>query len=303
MQTPQALAHQEQLSRPVWLPPVAASESGLVQLLIESDEAEVLSFLSARAIHTVSLRGLIHDNGFDSPLNRGTFYSYRNASGELEGVALIGHATLIEANTEMARAAFAEVAQTHQKIHMLMGEQEIVQSFWNYYAEAGQPLRVACREMLLEKRCPVSVLEAVEGLRLATLDDLDKILPVQAEMALAESGVNPLEVDAEGFRARCAWRIAQGRTWVLVEGAELVFKADIMADTPEAVYVEGIYLNPAERGKGYGLRCLSQLDRKLLERTKSVCLLVNENNMAAKAFYQRSGYKFRGIYDTIFLSR
>jgi uncharacterized protein len=301
MNIQQAVAQYDQTNCSLWPSPVDTTATRGAFLLQEEDETEVLSFLSERAAQTVSLRGFIRDNGLDSLLNRGAFYGYRNDSGKLEGVALIGHATLIEARTASAIAAFAKVAQECGRIHMVMGEQELVQSFWQYYAEVGQPLRLMCRELLMEKRSPVVVLQEVEGLRPATLKDLDAILPVQAGMAEEESGVNPLAVDPEGFRARCARRIKQGRTWVLVERGRLVFKADIMADTPEAIYVEGIFIHNDERGKGFGLRCLSQLDRMLLARTKSVCLLVNENNSTAKAFYQRSGYKFRGVYDTIFL--
>jgi predicted GNAT family acetyltransferase len=67
------------------------------------------------------------------------------------------------------------------------------------------------------------------------------------------------------------------------------------------IYLEGIYVNPSERGKGYGLRCLSQLSRELLLRAKSLCLLVNEQNGQARAFYQRAGYKLHSHYDTIYL--
>ena len=71
-------------------------------------------------------------------------------------------------------------------------------------------------------------------------------------MAEAESGTNPLEVDPEGFRARCARRIEMGRVWVLERDGQLLFKADIMADTPEVVYLEGIWVSQTERGKGLG---------------------------------------------------
>jgi predicted GNAT family acetyltransferase len=60
---------------------------------------------------------------------------------------------------------------------------------------------------------------------------------------------------------------------------------------------------PEERGKGYGLRCLSQLSRDILARTKSVCLLVNESNQAAHGFYQKAGFKMTALYDTIFLKK
>ena len=44
--------------------------------------------------HTYSRNGkLIRDNGIVSSLNRGTFYGCRDLNGNLEGVALVGHAT------------------------------------------------------------------------------------------------------------------------------------------------------------------------------------------------------------------
>jgi len=130
---------------------------------------------------------------------------------------------------------------------------------------------------------------------------LNLIMPVHAEMAFEESGVNPLERDPVGFRLRCARRIEQERVWVWSEGGNLIFKADIISDTPEVIYLEGLYVHPEERGKGYGLRCLSQLGRSLLARAGSVCVLVNEQNQRGQNFYRRAGYKLQSCYDTIYL--
>jgi predicted GNAT family acetyltransferase len=67
------------------------------------------------------------------------------------------------------------------------------------------------------------------------------------------------------------------------------------------VYVEGVYVNPAKRGQGIGRRCLSQLTQSLLSRSKSICLLVNENNDKTHAFYRLSDFKLRGYYYTTFM--
>jgi len=123
---------------------------------------------------------------------------------------------------------------------------------------------------------------------------------VHAQMAFEESGVNPLERDPEGFRKRCARRIEQGRTWVRTDSGKLIFKADVISDTPAVAYLEGIWTNPRSRHQGFGLRCLSQLARTLLESSQSICILVNEQNQAAHRFYQRAGFKLRALYDTIF---
>jgi predicted GNAT family acetyltransferase len=283
------------------LSPAPGGCAAAVCLSSSEDEAEALSFLAFRPVHTVNLRGLIRDNGLESPRNRGSFYGYRNDRGSLEGVALIGHATLVEASTDRALEALALEAQRCTNAHVILGERERIAEFWSYYAEAGQQERLACRELLFELRWPVEAQVEVAGLRPATLEDLELTLPVHARMAEEESGVNPLVKDPDGFRLRCARRIEQGRTWVLIEEGKLIFKADIFADTPEVIYLEGIYVNEEERAKGYGLRCLSQLSRTLLQRTEALCLLVNEENAPARAFYRKAGFNFISTYDTIFL--
>jgi predicted GNAT family acetyltransferase len=249
------------------------------------------------------MAGFIRDNGLTSPLNRGAFYACRDDGGRLEGVAVIGHHTLVEVRTEAALQTFARLAQNCPTVHLIMGEQEKVQRFWSYYAERGQVPRRFGRELLFEQRQPMEVCEVVPGLRLATLDDLVHVMSVQAQMAFQESGVNPLESDAGGFQERCARRIDQGRVWILMKTGRLIFKADIMSDTPEVVYLEGVYVSPEKRGKAYGLKCLSQLGRSLLARVDAICLFVNERNLEAQAFYRRAGYTVQSYYDTIFLHR
>jgi len=281
----------------------SVAEPVTVYSLTNEHEQEVLAFLSARPIHTVAMAGFIRDNGLVSTLNRGTFYSCRNSQGNLEGIALIGHINLIETRTDRALEAFARVAQKYSRTHLIMGEQERIEEFWNYYREAGQQRRLACRELLFELCPSVMPKQSAPELRLATSEDIELVMPVQAQMAFEESGVNPMEKDPEGFRLRCLRRIQQGRTWVWVENNELIFKADIMADTPEVIYLEGIWVNSTARGQGIGMRCMSQLACTLLEQTNSICLLVNEQNEDAHKFYQKAGYKVVSRYDTIFLEQ
>lgn len=272
-----------------------------VHPLTNEHETEVLVFLATCPAHTVILAGFIRDNGLVSSLNRGTFYACRDREGRLEGVALIGHFVLFEAHSERAIAAFARLAQDCPSAHMILGQQEKVERFWNSFAQAGRVPQRVCRELLFEMRWPNETREVVLGLRKATPDDLDLILPVYA--AMQESGVNPLEVDPEGFRRRWLRRIEQSRVWVWIENGRLIFNADIISDTPEVIYLEGIYVDPQERDKGYGLRCLSQLSHTLLSRAKTLCLFVNEQNKRAQAFYHKAGFMPRGCYDTIYLHR
>ena len=281
-----------------------------IDLLTQNCEAEALKFLSARPIHSVVMSSFIRDNGLVSDLNRGRFYSYRDRSGRLEGVALVGHATLFETNSDAAVAAFARLAHNSDRVHVIMGEDAKIEQFWRHFTVNGGVPHQVGRELLFEQRR--TVLEqrrsekrnTVHALRLATLEDLSLVMTTHARMACEELGlVDPIVADPKGFPERCARRIEQRRVWVLLENGALIFKADIVADTPEAIYLEGIYVNPEKRGQGYGLSCLTELSRTLLTRTRSICLLVNERNRKAHAFYRRAGFRLQSHYTTIYLKK
>lgn len=214
------------------------------QPLSAAEEAEVLEFLSARPIHTVFMASLIRDNGIVSDFNRGSFFGCRSEEGTLEGVALLGHATLIETESEECIKAFAELAKNHSPQHLIRGEATKVESFWSYYSEGNRNPRLLCGELLLELKTMPAPLEAVSGLRQATIADLEIIVNVNASMACDESGINPLATDPRGFRERAARRIQKGRIWVWIENQCLLYKTDIIAETPQAIYLEGVYVDP-----------------------------------------------------------
>jgi predicted GNAT family acetyltransferase len=284
---------------PYCLPLVEAG--GSATPLENCEYAEVLAFLEQRPVYTAYLAGLVRDNGLQNPLNRGTFYGYRTSLGQLEGVALVGHATLMEATSDQALQAFASTAQHCKAVHLIICEESRLDQFWGYYAVAGQQMRHARRQFLMELRWPIQVSQPVSKLCLATVEDLDLLIPVHAEMALGESGIDPRLQDAAGFAERYVRRIERGRTWILKEDGKLQFKAEVLAATPDTSYIEGVWVNPAARGQGYGRRCMSQLARMLLWRSKSICLFVNDENEDAQRFYKQVGYHVRAVYDTIFL--
>jgi predicted GNAT family acetyltransferase len=154
---------------------------------------------------------------------------------------------------------------------------------------------------LLELRPPVELSEEVPGLRLATSEDLDAILTIHAQMAFEESGVNPLDTDPDGFRQRYLRRIQKQRSWVRIESGSVVFKAEIVSQTPHVAYLEGVWVNPEERSQGQGKQCMMQLSKHLLSRSESVCLFVNQDNSPALRFYERMGFRDKDRFDTIFL--
>ncbi|MEP7211494.1 MAG: GNAT family N-acetyltransferase [Acidobacteriota bacterium] len=279
----------------------AAPELINVQNLTESERAETLEFLNERPVHTVVMTSFILDNGICSQLNRGDFYGHRNAEGRLDGVALIGHTTLVEARSADALKALAFTARRFEPmIHLVMSNGDDAAEFWSHMTASGKQPRLAYVERLFELSFPFPVPSTSFELTLATEAQLLQIAEAQAEMALLECGKNPLESDREGFLQRVVRRIDQGRIFVVVKDGKLIFKADVIAETTETAYLEGVYVAPEYRGKGIGSSCLAQLSCELLNRVHNVCLLSNVDFEQAHTSYLRAGFKASGHCTTLF---
>src|SRR5215218_4821518 len=205
----------------------ATPDLSRISRLTNENKSELLSFLSLRPVHTVVMKSFIIDNGVESQLNRGTFYGHRNADGDLDGVALIGHSTLVEARSDKAMQALAITAQhSATPINLIMSDGEAAESFWNYFSGGKSEPRLRCTEELFELNFPFLVKKCKWEVRYAKLDELEEIAKAQAEVALLESGVDPLFRDHAGFLKRVAKRIEQNRIFVVVENDKLIFKAD-----------------------------------------------------------------------------
>jgi GNAT superfamily N-acetyltransferase len=270
--------------------------------LTEDDLAEAFDFLTAPQLNSVIMYGFLADNGLSVKLNRGEYYGFRNSAGELEGLALIGHSTVFDTRSDAATEAFARLARRSvTPINMIMAANNQADGFFDVYSEGMYQPRKRCIELAFETRFPFTVPKCPHNVRLARPSEIDEISRAQAELAFIESGINPLAIDAEGFRRRVMRRIEMGRIYVVVENGKLIFKADLMAATDEAAYVEGVYVAPDERGRGTGSACLSTVCMDLLRSSSSVHLLSNVELAGAHSCFVRAGFKQTGRYTTLFV--
>jgi GNAT superfamily N-acetyltransferase len=272
-----------------------------VRRLRNGTEGRALKFLARRPAHTAYLAGLIHTNGLESPLNRGSFYACGNCDSKIEGVALIGHAVTFEATNELAAEELARLASKHLDTVLIRGERNQMKRFWRPYAEAGRTTRKTCDEQLLELTVRFPTKGSDYELRPALPDELEQAVFMNAELALAERGNDPLKLDPEGFRRRLLRRIQRRQVWVSVREGKVIFKAEIITRTPEVVYLEGIFVHRDERSKGHGISSMRQLGNLLLNNARSLCLFVNDRNSAARELYLKAGYQTVGHYETIYL--
>jgi uncharacterized protein len=189
-------------------------------------------------------------------------------------------------------------AAVRGRARMVIGEERAVGELWAEAEEEmprprqdrpGQPVYV------LEKPPP----PGETGLREATLDDLDLLVPACAKAHEEEIGLDPLGRDPEGFRWRTHAQIGEGRSWLWEEDGTILFKAEASAWTPHAVQLQQVWVDPEVRNRGFGRRGLRDLCRLLLERVPAVCLFVRAENAAAIRVYDAIGMLRVGTYRSL----
>lgn len=281
---------------------MAGPDLSKVALLTNRETAEVLAFLKVRPVHTVVMTSFINDNGIESELNRGKYYGYRGHNGSLEGVALIGHSTLVEARSDAALRTLAHVARTSETpIHLIMSSGTAAEAFWQHMMDGLTEPRLKCTEALFDVSFPFAVQTTMRELKNADMSHLNAVAEAQAEVAFIECGVDPMANDREGFLKRVARRIEQNRIFVVTDGDELVFKADIIAETDDCVYLEGVYVSEQYRGQGIGSECLAALTLQLLDRAEHVCMLSNVEFKNAHRSFVKAGFRNTDQCTTLFV--
>jgi predicted GNAT family acetyltransferase len=269
--------------------------------LSAADEARTLAYLRRRPLDNVALLGLVGDYGLEHPLCRGRFYGHFR-TGQLAGVALIGHHVLLSGGPH-AIAAFAQVARrSAADIHVVLGAESVAASFARQFVAADmstQPCYRVEEQLFLVLRAVASDVAAADVLRPAQLADVDEVAAIHAQAYAEQTGIDPRARDAQGFRARVQRRIALGRVWVASDARGICFKTDVAGQTERITYLEGVVTRADVRGRGVGTTHLASLCRRLLAHNEHVCLFVNAADRKTAALYRRLGFRFHRRYRVI----
>ncbi|MEI8105807.1 MAG: GNAT family N-acetyltransferase [Actinomycetes bacterium] len=255
--------------------------------LIEPTYAEVVAFCQASPVERVFLEDVARRG-------LGRFVAIAASDGLLDALCHVG-ANFVPSGRDCGR--FAEsVARSRSK--MIIGDQVAVNELW---AEAERLVKSPREDRPGQPVYAIRALPAPgdSGLRPATLEDLDLLVPVCAAAHTEELGVDPLERDADGFRWRTRAQIEEGRSWVWVENGTILFKAEASAWTPTAVQVQQVWVDPAARSRGYGSRGMRDLCRLLLSLVPVVTLFVRTENEPAQRLYESIGMERAGTYRSL----
>jgi ribosomal protein S18 acetylase RimI-like enzyme len=239
---------------------------------------EILDFCSQDPVERVFLE--------DVARRRLGRFSGLREGGRLTALCHVG-ANIVPSGTGCG--AFAQAA-ARGRPRMLIGEEGAVGDLWSA-AEHAMPLPKEDRPGQ-----PVYVLDRSpepgdSGVREATVDDLDLLVPACAQAHYEEIGIDPLAGDSEGFRWRTQAQIGEGRSWLWFENGTILFKAEASAWTPSAVQLQQVWVDPRVRNRGYAQRGMRDLCGRLLEQVPIVCLFVRADNAPAIHVYEKIGMR------------
>jgi RimJ/RimL family protein N-acetyltransferase len=258
-----------------------------VTRLVQPDLEQVLAFCAEDPVERVFLEDVARRG-------LGRFTALEREDGRLDALCHVG-ANVVPSGRGCA--AFEE-ATRRGRARMLIGEERAVGELWEA-ARYGLPRAREDRpgQPVYELRSPPE--PGGTGLRAATPEDFDLLLPACAATHHEELGIDPLARDADAFRWRTHAQIDEGRSWLWEEDGTILFKAEASAWTPTAVQLQQVWVDPAARGNGYAQRGLRDLCRLLLERTPVVCLFVRPENAPALRVYDAVGMSRTIMYRSL----
>ncbi|HEX6888308.1 MAG TPA: GNAT family N-acetyltransferase [Candidatus Nanopelagicales bacterium] len=223
-------------------------------------------------------------------------------AGRLRSALYTGANLIPIETTPLARANLADHARRlGRRCSSIVGPADEVLDLWRLLGPAWGPAReVRATQHLMVIDGPPRR-PAHPGLRPLVVAELDLLMPAAVAMFTEEVGVSPLaHGGGPSYRARLAELIRAGRALAIVEGDQIVFKAELGSVTDRACQVQGVWVEPSLRGQGLGAAGMAAVVEHARARVAPVVsLYVNDYNHAAVTTYERVGFEVVGRFATV----
>jgi predicted GNAT family acetyltransferase len=264
-----------------------------VRVLDDRDTAAVLDLLGRDPVANVFVASRVEAAGLQ-PWRLGAELWGYVADARLTGLCYAGANLVPVAGDEDAVRAFAERARRHgRRCSSIVGLARLVHPLWAVLERAWGPARDVRPDqpLMATTRVPDSVVPD-PAVRRVRPDELDVLLPASIAMFTEEVGISPTAGDGGAlYRARVAELVNAGRSFARIEGGRVLFKAEVGAATGSACQIQGVWVDPALRGRGLSERGMAAVVAACLQTiAPTVSLYVNDFNVAARRCYERVGF-------------
>lgn len=256
--------------------------------------AELRDLLLQRPDETLFHLSVLEDRGVASRPGEGAFgFVGWPAEGPLRAAAFLAGTWFVSpfAIDPADAGAMGRALAGRLLVRRAIGERAATDALWEGLAPAhiGTALRHDQSLMLLREGGAPEL--SLPGLRAAETHEEEMVVDAAARMQAEELGVDPRTEDPIVFRTQVQDRLRAARTFVLVIGGELRFKADVALRCNRGAQIGGVWVPPQYRGGGLASRGTCELARRLLTSGPVVSLHVHEKNLPAVSAYTRAGFR------------
>lgn len=198
---------------------------------------------------------------------------------------------------------FADMALTQARRYTwLIGRAELVMPMWQRLAACWGPAGYIRPDQPLLAIGQMPNCESDPCVRQVCPDELDAYLAATAMEIFAEFGFDPRSGEsANNFSRRLAQLIAAGRAWARFERGEVVFKAEVGAQSANTSLLQGVWVHPDWRGHGLAAPGTATVVGAIVATGRTAYGYVNHSNVAARAAYDRVGFTQVGSIASILL--
>jgi predicted GNAT family acetyltransferase len=222
--------------------------------------------------------------------------------GQLRSALYTGANLIPVETTPLARVNLADHARRlGRRCSSIVGPADEVLDLWRLLGPAWGPAREVRPTQHLMTIETDAIGPVAAGLRVLRPDELELLMPAAVAMFTEEVGVSPVaHGGAHAYRARLAELLRAGRALAVVTDGRITFKAEIGSASGAVCQVQGVWVEPALRGRGLGAAGMAAVVAHAREHVAPVVsLYVNDYNHAAVATYERVGFRTVGTFATV----
>jgi predicted GNAT family acetyltransferase len=271
-----------------------------VRLLGDSDVGEVERLLDGEPFAGAQVAERVGSGGLAWWRHEARVFGYGPAR-RLDAVCWVGANVVPVRAGPPAAQAFAElVAAEPRTCSSIVGSADAVLAMWARLAPLWGPAReVRASQPLLATRDRAQVTPD-PLVRLVRPDEVEALYPAAVAMYTEEVGVTPAGEGDHSYRDRVIDLVRARRAYARFVEDRVVFKAEVAVVTRHTAQIQGVWVEPALRGRGIATAGMAAvLDDVLRRVAPTVSLYVNDYNESARQVYARCGFRQVGTFATV----
>lgn len=272
------------------------------RVLAPGDLGEALALLESEPVNNAFVAARVQVAGLDPWRLGGEMWGWYE-DGRLRSLCYSGANLVPICATPEAVRAFAERARrAGRRCSSIVGPAEATAMLWRLLEPSWGPARDvrAHQPLMMAEQLPPDITPDPLVRRIRK-DEMEAIMPACVAMFTEEVGVSPMAGDGGLlYQARVAELVGAGRSFARIEDGKVVFKAEIGAATPAACQIQGVWVAPEHRGRGFSVTGMAAVLRyALADVAPLVSLYVNDFNTPARASYRRVGFREVGAFMSV----